>query len=344
MTRRFLALAALCLGLMQPACAREPAPVPLPEPFDVAAAAASLVEVSSARALKGIRRVAVPQFSIEFVTSDKVTAETSGFAAAGRASVSGYYRLVGVDEPDFQALANQLYAGFVQALQAQGLEVVAPEQLAAAPTWKKLVAGGVPLPLRGDSSITLAPPGMALYGASRMLANSGKPGVLASLSAVGAGFTGVAEATENLALTQELGGAALVEVALKLHFAQLKNENQGFLGRLSSTAAVSAKLHPIPTQARLSVQQGAEVAVISAKQPLLLDPAAFSEVRKQAATTGEVAGAVAVGLLRLAIGSKDSSSSEKYEVVADPQRYGERITANLAQTNAMLIARMVKER
>ena len=62
------------------------------------------------------------------------------------------------------------------------------------------------------------------------------------------------------------------------------------------------------------------------------------------AAAGEVAGAVAVGLLRLAIGSKDSSSSEKYEVVADPQRYGERITANLAQTNAMLIARMVKER
>jgi len=344
MPRRILTLAALCCSLLQPAFARDPAPVALPEPFDVAAASASLVEVSNVKALKGVKRVAVPQFSIEFVTSDNVSSETSGFAAAGRASVTGYYRLVGVDEPDFQALANQLYAGFVQALQAQGLEVLTPEQLAAAPTWKKLVGSGVPLPLRGDSSITVAPPGMALYGANRMLANSGKKGTLASLSALGSGFSAVGEAMENVTLTQELGGAALVEVALKLHFAQLKNESKGFFGRLGSTAEVSAKLHPILTQARLSVQVGPEMSVVSAKQPLLLDPAAFSEVRKPAATGGEVAGAVAVGLLRMAIGSKDSSSTEKYEVVAEPQRYGERIAANLAQTNAMLIARMVNER
>lgn len=344
MHRRFLLLAALSAGLLQPAWGKDPAPVNLPDPFDAAAAAASLVEVSNARALKGVKRVAVPQFSVEFVTQDNVSSETSGFAAAGRSSVTGYYRLVGVDEPEFQALANQLYAGFVQALQAQGLEVLTPEQLAAAPTWRKLVAGGQPVPLRADSSITVAPPGMALYGVNRMLANSGKKGTLASLSALGAGFTGIAEATDNAALTQELGGAALVEVALKLHFAQLKNESKGFLGRLSGTAEISAKLHPILTQARLSVQQGAEVAVVSAKQPLLLDPAAFSEVRKQAASGGDIAGAVAVGLLRMAIGSKDSSSTEKYEVVAEPQRYSERIAANLGQTNAMLIARMVSER
>lgn len=347
MSRRLLAIAALCGCLLPAAWARDPAPVALPEPFDVASAAASLVEVSDAKALKalkGIRRVAVPQFSIEFVTQDNVSSETSGFAAAGRASVTGYYRLVGVDEPDFQALANQLYAAFVQALQAQGLEVLTPEQLAAAPTWRKLVAGGVPMPLRGDSSITVAPPGMALYGASRMLANSGKKGTLASLAALGSGFSAVGEAIENVTLVQELGGAALLEVALKLHFAQLKNESKGFFGRLGSTAEVSAKLHPILTQARLSVQAGAEMSVVSSKQPLLLDPAAFTEVRKQAATGGDIAGAVAVGLLRMAIGSKDSSSTEKYEVVADPQRYGERIAANLGQTQAMLIARMVNER
>lgn len=343
LSRRFLPLA-LCCGLLQPALARDPVPVALPEPLDVAAAAANLVEVSNVKALKGVKRVAVPQFSIEFVTSDSVSSETSGFAAAGRASVAGYYRLVGVDEPDFQALANQLYAGFVQALQAQGLEVLAPEQLAAAPTWKKLVAGGVPLPLRGDSSITVAPPGMALYGANRMLVNSGRKGALAGLSALGSGFSAVGEAVENVTLSQELDGAALVEVAMKLHFAQLKNESKGLLGRLSGTAEVSAKLHPILTQARMSVQAGPEMSVVSAKQPLLLDPAAFSEVRKQAASGGDIAGAVAVGLLRMAIGSKDSSSSEKYEVVAEPQRYGERIGANLAQTNAMLIARMVNER
>lgn len=344
MSRHYLSLATLCCALLQPAWARDPAPVALPDPFDAATAAATLVEVSNARALKGVKRVAVPQFSVEFVTQDSVSSETSGFAAAGRASVTGYYRLVGVDEPEFQALATQLYAAFVQALQAQGLEVLTPEQLAAAPTWRKLVAGGVPLPQRADSSITVAPPGMALYGANRMLANSGKKGTFASLAALGAGFSAVGEAMDNVTLAQELDGAALVEVSLRLDFAQLKNESKGFFGRLSNTAEVSAKLHPILTQARLSVQHGAEGAVVSTRQPLLLDPAAFSEVRKQAASGGDIAGAVAVGLLRMAIGSKDSSSTEKYEVVAEPQRYSERIAANLGQTNAMLIARMVSER
>lgn len=344
MPRRTLALASLCCALLQPAWARDPAPVALPEPLDVASAAASLIEVSNVKALKGVKRVAVPQFSIEFITQDSVSSETSGFAAAGRASVTGYYRLVGLEQPDFQALANQLYASFVQALQAQGLEVLTPEQLAEAPTWRKLVAGGVPLPKRTDSSITVAPPGMALYGAGRMVANTGKTSLLGNIAAMGSGFSGVSEAIENAALTQELGGAALVEVSMRLHFAQLKNESKGFLGRLSGTAEVSAKLHPVLTQARMSVQAGQEMSVINARQPLLLDPAAFSEVRKQAATGGEMAGAVAVGLLRMAIGSKDSSSSEKYEVVADPQRYSERIAANLAQTHSLLIARMVNER
>jgi hypothetical protein len=344
MSRRLFTLAALCCGLMQAASAKDPAPVPMPQPFDVAQAASSLLEVSSVKALKGIKRVAVPQFSIEFITSDSVSSETSGFASAGRSSVTGHYRLVGVSEAEFQALAEQLYAAFVQALQAQGLEVLTQQELAASPTWNKLVAAGLPMPQRAETSITVAPPGMALYGVNRTMANSGTKGLMGALTGISAVGSAISVAGDNITMQQELGGAALVDVAMRLHFAQLTNENRGFLGRLSSTAEVSAKLHPILTQARLSVQAGAESSVINTKAPLLLDPAAFIEVRKEAATTGEIAGAVAAGLLRIAIGSKDSSSSVKYQVVTDPQRYGEHVGANLKQTHAMLIARMVTER
>lgn len=344
MSRRFLVLAALCGALLQPAWAKEAAPVPLPEPFDAAQAGASLLEANNLRALKGVKRVAISQFSIEFVTSDNVSSETSGFASAGRASVTGYYRLSGVAEPEFQAIADQLYAGLVQSLQAQGVEVLTREQLAASPTWNKLNAAGLPTPVRADSKIIVGPAGMSLYGANRMMANAGAKGMFAGLAAVSSGFGGVSEAIEATAIQKELDGAAVVEVGMRLHFAQLKNESKGFLGRLSGTASVSAKLHPVLTQSRLQVMNGAEAATFSLKAPLLLDPAAFSEVRKEAATTGEMAGAVAVGLLRLAIGSKDSSSSDKFEVVADPARYQERIGANLSQTHAMMIARMASER
>lgn len=345
MSARFLVIvAALCCGLLQPAAARDRDPVPLPDPFDATTAGASLLEANNLKALKGVQRVAISQFSVEFVTSDSVSSETSGFAAGGRARATGYYKLVGVEEPQFQAIVDQLYAGLVQSLQAQGLEVLTREQLAASPTWSKLIAGGMPVPVRTDSKIVVAPPGMALYGANRMLANAGQKGLLGSLSAMGTGFGGVGEAMDAMHIQKELDGAAVIEVGMKLHFAQLSNDSKGFFGRLGNTASVSAKLHPLLTQARLQVTNGQEAANFSLKAPLLLDPEAFSEVRKEAASSGEIAGAVVGGLIRMAIGNKDSSSTEKYQVVADPARYQERIGANLAQTHAMMIARMASER
>lgn len=344
MNRRWIVLAALCGALLQPAVAKEPAPVPLPQPFDAATAGVSLLETSNLKALKGVKRVAISQFSIEFVTADSVSSETSGFAAAGRARATAYYTLVGVQEPDFQAIVDQLHAGLVQSLQAQGLEVLTREQLAASPTWTKLIAGGLPVPVRHESKIIVAPAGMALYGANRMTAGSGEKGLLASLSAVGAGFGGVGEAMDAANIQKELDGAAVIEVGMRLHFAQLSNDSKGFFGRLGNTASVSAKLHPLLTQARMQVMNGQDAANFSLKAPLLLDAEAFSEVRKEAATTGEMAGAVVGGLLRMAIGNKDSSSTDKFQVVADPARYQERIGANLTQAHAMMIARMVNER
>lgn len=344
MSRRFLALAALCAGLLQPAFAREATPVPLPNPFDAASAGASLLETSNLKALKGVKRVAISQFSIEFVTADNISSETSGFAAAGRARATAFYSLVGVQEPEFQAIVDQLYAGLVQALQAQGLEVLTREQLAASPTWNKLIAGGLAVPVRTDSKIIVAPAGMALYGANRMMANSGQKGLLGGLAAMSSGFGGVGEAMDSMGIQRELDGAAVIEVGLRLHFAQLSNDSRGFFGRLGNTASVSAKLHPLLTQARLQVMNGQEAANFSLKAPLLLDAEAFSEVRKEAATGGEIAGAVVGGLIRMAIGNKDSSSTEKFQVVADPARYQERIGANLMQAHSMMIARMVSER
>jgi len=345
MSVRILCAAALCCALLQPALARDADPVALPDPFDAAQAGASLVEASNAGLLKAVKRVAIPQFCIEFTTHDQVSSQTSGFAAAGRASVTGHYRLSGVDQPQFQAIVDQLYAGFVQALQAQGFEVLTPEQLAASPTWAKLNGAGTPTPLRAETKVVVAPPGMALYGACRMMASMAKgQGALAGLAALGSGFSGVSEAMEATGIQKELEDVALLDLSMRLHFAQLKNESKGFLSGLGNRAKVSAQLRPILTLARLSVQHKAEGATFAVKAPLLLDPAAFDEVRKEAATTSETAGAIAGSLLRMAIGNKDSVSSEKFEVVADPARYQERIGADLAQARAMLIARMVSER
>jgi hypothetical protein len=88
-----LALAlALGLGAAGPALAKPEALTPLAVEtgFDAAAAAPQAFTVTEPAALKGIRRVAVPVFAVEFITADNVSASVSGFGAAGRATSSLY--------------------------------------------------------------------------------------------------------------------------------------------------------------------------------------------------------------------------------------------------------------
>jgi len=337
-------LTAAGLGLLPSARAAAPTPIEIDAQFNPVTAAASAVKASDPQALKGLKRAAITQFNVEFITSDNVSSETSGFAMAGRASVTGYYKLTGVAEPDFQAIAEQLYAGLQQQLQAQGVELVPAAELAASPTYKKLQAGGTALPERSSNGVTVGPPGMAVYGLNKAQAADGKKGMFATFAAIGAGMGAVGGAMDNIALSKELGDAALLEVSMRVHFAQLTNEAKGFFGRLGSTAKVSAKLHPMVPKAALTVQSGAHVSVLTVQGPVLLDPAAFVELREEATTTGDVVGAVAVGLLQLASGSKNSHSSTKYEAVADSGRYRERVGEGLGQVNALLIARMVAGR
>jgi hypothetical protein len=332
-----LALAAASVTLPRAHAKDAPEPVAVDAQFKPEALAGSLLSVSDTKALKGIKRVAVPQFAVEFVVADNVSASTSGFGSAGRASSTGYYKLVGVGEPDFQALAEGFHAAFLKQLQDSGLEVVAAAEVAAAPTYRKLVASGTPLPIRGDAAITVAPAGMASYGMNRVQTTAAKPGLFGALS-------NIASVGENETLQKELGGAALVEVTMRVHFAQLTNNNKGFWGKLSDTASVSGKLSAQISSGQMTVMQGPHVGVVALKQPLVLDPAAFSELRKEAKTAGDVAGAVAVGLLRLAIGSKDSSSSESFEAVADKARYREVVGAGMVSLGEVFNARLKAER
>ena len=175
-------------------------------------------------------------------------------------------------------------------------------------------------------------------------AADGKKGLMAAFSGFSAGMGAVGGAMDNITLSKELGDAALLEVSMRVHFAQLTDESRGFFGRLGSTAKVSAKLHPMVPKAAMTVQSGAYVSILTVQAPVLLDPAAFVELREEATTAADVAGAVAVGLLQLATGGRNTHASTKYEAVADSGRYRERVGDGLGQVSALLVARLVAGR
>lgn len=336
-----LAAAIACFGAT-PALARDVAPqTPITAAFSAADMAPSLLNLTEPAVVKGIRRVAVPMFMVEFVTEDSVTGETSGFASAGRARASAHYRLVGVGAADFQAIADKLYADFLRDLKGMGLDVVTPEQLLASPAYRKLAEGGRPSPNVAGNSVAVAPAGLTMYGLmgnKTGAAGSGLFGALSGFSAVGAAFSSMGGTMD---LQKELD-ATIMEVRMRVNFAELTNNNKGFLGRMSSTASVEGKVFAsiAADTTQVLMQTGTGGGSLILKNTLVLDASAIPESVKAGKSGAEIAGGVAVALLSLAIGSKDSSSSSSYEARADAPQYRAVVGDGLGKVREMVMARI----
>ena len=345
--QRAIAAAAILLLLALPAAqaADVPKPVAVDASFNAASVAASGFTIADNKALKGITRVAVPVFVVDFVTADNVRTQTSGFGSAGRASSALYYKLLGVGEPEFQALTDAMYADFLQRLKDSGLEVLDKAEFQAAPTYRKLADGGEKAPVKSSTNTVLTPPGLPIYGFARMSSGPAKPssGLFGALSGIGAGFSAAGDAIASGDLATQLN-AATIEVRLRVNFVELADHNKGFFGRLSNTASTTGKAFPSIDGVMVQVQQGQIRSSMTLDRVLVLDPAVFAEVREKPTTAGDVAGAVLVGLIRLASNSKDSSSSTEMEAIADPARYKQIVGAGMGSLSDVVVARLKAER
>ncbi|MFZ2988297.1 hypothetical protein [Ideonella sp.] len=346
--RQGLALALACASLLaSPLALAKDAPVPVAVDagFNAAEVAAKRFLIADNKALKGITRVAVPVFVVDFVTADNVSTQTSGFGGFGRASSSLYYKLLGVGEPEFQALTDAMYADFMQRLKDSGLQVLSPQEFQAAAAYRKLAASGKKTPIKSDTNTILSPQGLPVYGFARASTGPAKPsaGVFGALAGIGDGFSAVGDALDSIELAQQLNAATL-EVRLRVNFVELADHNKGFFGRIANTASTSGKTFPSIDGVMVQVQQGPMRSSMSLDSTLVLDPAVFAEVREKATTAGDVAGAVLVGLIRMASKSSDSSSSSEMEAVADPVRYQQIIGAGMNSLSDVVVARLKTER
>jgi len=332
--------ATLALGLYAaPARAADtPEPVAVDAAFQPAAQAALLLRTSLPEVLKGVKRVAVPLFTVDFITADSEKAETSGFGSAGRATAIAAYRLKGVGQADFQALTDAAHAAFLADLQAAGFEVVPLAAVQSQALYRKLVAGGRPSPDLRSDGIVLAPAGMGIYGFSEAAAGGDKPGLFSGFAAMGSALSAVGGAMDTVELGKALD-AAVLEVQLRVHFVRLVNENRGFLGRMSGTASIDAKVYPSITSATWTVQSSTR-GTLTLKQPLALDGAAFTEVRNAPTTAGDVGAGLLVGLMTLAGKASGAIGVDDKEAVADPARYATTVGQGLASANRLFVARL----
>ena len=102
---------------------------------DVAAEAATAVEANGIEALKGIRQVYIPQFTVEFV-------EKSDGLSSQEEKRQDYvyidYRIAGLSPAEQQAITDRLYARWKAALEAKGLAVIGPDAALATKAGGKL--------------------------------------------------------------------------------------------------------------------------------------------------------------------------------------------------------------
>lgn len=150
-----------------------------------------VIEVVDAAVLKGIKRVAVTSFTVQYVTSQVWdTSYTSGGAGYGVKGPGGSFVGTGIrqtagqgggfdiagalDTEKMQSTTDKLYQGFLADLQAAGFDVVTPEQLAASKAYKAYAANAPKTPRKEEAeaekgngagaitSVFYTPPGVPL--------------------------------------------------------------------------------------------------------------------------------------------------------------------------------------
>ncbi|MDD5612719.1 MAG: hypothetical protein PHF75_06740 [Gallionella sp.] len=97
----------------------------------------SYVDAAGTDKLKGVKRVLVPQFRVEFQLRTEVSKNVSernaatGFTA--QRNVSVYLVLKGMDDAALQKITDLAYQNFLKEMSALGIEVIGPDKLAAEP-------------------------------------------------------------------------------------------------------------------------------------------------------------------------------------------------------------------
>ncbi len=107
-----------------------------------------LVDVKSLKAMKGVKRVAVPGYRVIFTTRSKVTANAEdwlGGVGGGKSSGAKATMEVVLGNVDFatlQKITDAAYADFIDDLKAAGIEVVPLETMTASPSFAKMKMTG----------------------------------------------------------------------------------------------------------------------------------------------------------------------------------------------------------
>jgi hypothetical protein len=305
--------------------------------------AGTLIWVNKPGAAKGVRKVVIPFFQVQFV----VNSDTS--ASVARASSKTMVKLVGPTSEQMQAMTEKLYAKLVADLTAAGIEVVPTDAARRFANFAKLQDGGKPTGSKVDghqgvNSLFFAPQGMTYYFLPTQ-----------DVAYTGAGsFGGFSTAMlppREQALMEE-SGAAVLGFRAVVDFAELSSNNKVPLRMLRSTARTKAKagiaIRPISTQLWLMTPQAKPGVTdmlnrmrFEVQAPLMIDTDAITAMT-DARTGGDKTSEVVGNALGMLMGS-GTSKLRKYDVAVDAAMWEHDVGGALEGVEGMLVARLKSE-
>ena len=176
---------------------------------------ATLTKATKLEVLRGIKAVAITQFTVEFVD------RSTGLSMRQRdGAVAVNYQVAGLDDTAAQALVNDLYDTWVVSLQGQGLTVIGPDAAVASASWNRGIAAlAKPTPAMIDTPMgrnrifgARATPYYFLDG-ERAAVQSGSAKTVSGVGGM-LPFGGMAKGLMGMGKGLKAGGASLGEMRL----------------------------------------------------------------------------------------------------------------------------------
>jgi hypothetical protein len=291
---------------------------------DPSTQAKTFVDGKKLTALKGVKRVAIPNFQVEFSVENSASAFGGG--SGGSASVKSKAVLVGVDGALMQKLANEQYDKLVADLTAAGVEVLPYEKFKDNENYLKIKSkfkeSGVEFRSQDGRSVFYSAHGMPMYF-------FGKDTHVGGWDAIGGALTTVQPQNIEPSIARDLD-ATLLSVRMVVDIAKQKSSGQHMMGGFASvkTTAQLNIMAEFTDYKFLTPHNG--TAVVSLAKHLNSEEQIF-ELKK----------ASDKGVDMSALGGANSSKVA-YVLITTPDAYSKAVGAHLNAAEAMFMS-VVKE-
>ena len=229
--------------------------------------------------IKGMQRVAISVFNVEFPDEYHLEAKSSGTAGSMGSAYSANLttHLVGMDLASRQRIADAAYADFVEELKAAGFEVIDHAALlAAAPeisTWTSMPNG-----YQGRFGTYMAPSGMAVYPMSGDTKKRQSSGMFRQLNQV-VTMAATSQAYKRSAYVARDANTYVLAVSIVVDYGvySTSGDRRGFGKRVSAGfekgAAVAAGtlIDPATTVRVWNTHSGGFPTLLTLQQPVISD-------------------------------------------------------------------------